>query len=96
MGPEEGSSANIGHSLASAVKIPYVSPDKRVMADLLQNRLLNPNASMQFKGISSCILQAMLPCILTVCCLPYSKQWGKRDTVLKTKSFLPLFAHKQT
>lgn len=96
MGPEDGSSANKGHSLASAAKIPHVSPDKRVMADLLQNRLLNPNAPVQFKGIPSYIQQAMLPCIPTVGCLLHSERQGKRDAVLKTRSFLPLFAHKQT
>lgn len=54
-GLEDGSTANVVHSLASAAKIPPVSPGKQVMADLLQNRFLNLKASIQFKGISNYI-----------------------------------------
>lgn len=35
-GLEDGSSANVVPSLASAAKIPSVSPGKQVMADLIQ------------------------------------------------------------
>lgn len=35
-GLEDGSSANVVPSLASAAKIPRVSPGKQVMADLIQ------------------------------------------------------------
>lgn len=37
------------YSLASASEIPHVSPDKQVMADLLQNSFLNLNTSMHIK-----------------------------------------------
>ena len=82
MGLEDGSDANIVHSLASAAKIPHVSPDKQVMADLLQNRFLNLSASMQFKGISNYIQQAVLPYIHTVYYCTANN--GRKDIVFKT------------
>lgn len=90
-GLEDGSSANVVPSLASAAKIP-VSPGKQVMADLLQNRFLNLKASIQFKGISNYIQQAVLPYIHTMYYCTANN--GRKYIVLKTMYFLPLFAHK--